>query len=219
MNTMPRVKKYSENDLMLLYGLKRFVGNNESPLLSRWLDQENTIELNSGEQYLFNLIFSDAQKRIESWNKEELTMRFIAFILKLAHLVDNSAYYKLYFKQTIAATVDTHLLKTKTDFIISRATLAQQPYFYFQVWKKYRYSTNKPIAQLLTAFLIAQKTNPTNHPVYGCTVTGKFWEFMAMSNKNYYISKSYDCTQEADLMKIIMTLRTFKYFLDAKCLD
>ncbi|MCK5728279.1 MAG: hypothetical protein KAH08_03570 [Methylococcales bacterium] len=213
---MSKAKKYSQADLILLYDLKRFVGNETSPFLSEWLDPENQIELNSGEQYIFNLIFADAQEKIEYWYKEELKIKFIAFVLKLGHLVDDPP-YNIYFKRTIKATVDTHFLKVKTDCMIAQGLFDQplHPYFHFQVWKKYCNPVGDPIAQLLTAFLISQENNQTQEPMYGCTVTGKFWRFMVMVGKEYFISRPYDCTKEEDLLMIISILRRFKYYLDA----
>ena len=217
---MPRAKQYSEADLILHYDLKRFVGNEKSPLLSEWLSQENQVELNSGEQYLFNLIFFDAQEKIEYWHKEELKMKFIAFVLKLGYLVDRPP-YNTYFKQTIKATVDRIFLKIKVDFMMAEGVLnqPQKPYFHFQVWKKYRNPADEPIAQLLTAFLISQEINPTSQPMYGCVVTGKFWEFIIMSGNNYFISKSYDCTEEESLISIITILRKFSHRLNYQYLN
>ena len=217
---MPKAKQYSETDLILHYNLKRFVGNEKNPLLSEWLSQENQVELNSGEQYLFNLIFFDAQKKIKYWHKEELKMRFIAFVLKLGYLVDNPP-YNTYFKHTIKATVDVNFLKMKVDFMMAEgiSNQPQKPYFHFQIWKKHRNPADEPIAQLLTAFLISQKINPTSQVMYGCIVTGKFWEFIIMLDNSYFISKGYDCTEEKSLINIITILRRFRHRLNYRCLN
>lgn len=217
---MPRTRQYSEADLILHYNLKRFVGNEKSPLLSEWLSQEKQVELNSGEQYLFNLIFFDAQEKIKYWHKEELKMKFIAFVLKLGYLVDKPP-YNTYFKQTIKATVNANFLKVKVDFMMAEGFLnqPQKPYFHFQVWKKYCNPVDEPIARLLTAFLISQEINPTYQPMYGCVVTGKFWKFIIMTGNNYFISKSYDCTEEASLINIITILRKFSHRLNYRTLN
>jgi len=209
---MARAKKYSEADLILLYDLKRHVGNDKSPLLIEWLDCD--VELSSGEQYIFDFILQDAQEKIDGWHEEDLKMKFISFVLRLGHLFDNSL-YNTYFERSIEATVEEHFLKIKTDFMIAKGVLdkPQTPYFHFQEWKKHRDPTGDPVAQLLEAFLIAQKINQNKKPLYGCTVTGKFWEFIVMSDKKYFISKSYDCTEKDDLMQIIAVLRQFNPIL------
>ncbi|NOQ35078.1 MAG: hypothetical protein GQ569_04195 [Methylococcaceae bacterium] len=214
---MARAKKYCEADLILLYDLKRHVGNNKSPLLIKWLDCKT--ELNAGEQYIFDFILKNAQEKIDGWHEEELKMKFISFVLHLGHLVDNPV-YNTYFERTVESTVEEHYLKIKTDFMIAKGILdkPQNPYFHFQEWKKHRDPTGDPVAQLLEAFLIAQEINQNDNPIYGCTVTGKYWEFFIMSGKNYFISKSYDCTESDDLMKIIAVLRKFNHILETKLL-
>jgi hypothetical protein len=67
---------------------------------------------------------------------------------------------------------------------------------------------------LVEAFLIAQELNKNNKPIYGCTVTGKLWDFFIMEGKTYCVSKSYDCTEREDLMKIIAMLRMFRTILE-----
>ena len=213
---MPRAKKYSEADLILLYDLKRHVGNNKSPLLTEWLDCKKA-NLNAGEQYIFDFILQEAQEKIDGWHEEDLKMKFISFVLRLGHLVDSPS-FNTYFERTVEATVEEHFLKTKTDFMVAKGVLdkPQNPYFHFQEWKRHRDPTGNPVAQLLEAFLIAQQINQNKNPIYGCCVTGKSWEFMIMSEKNYFISKSYDCTQADDLMRIIGILRQFKAILESK---
>jgi hypothetical protein len=68
----------------------------------------------------------------------------------------------------------------------------------------------------LEAFLCAQTMNQTAKPLYGCTITGKYWEFMVFNEKTYTLSESYDCTKKADLMRIIAILRKFKYILETE---
>jgi hypothetical protein len=40
-----------------------------------------------------------------------------------------------------------------------------------------------------------------------------------MQDKNYYISKVYNCTDEQDLLQIIAILRKFKEILETTLLD
>ncbi len=214
---MPRAKKYSEADLILLYDLKRHVGNSKSPLLIEWLDCQTI--LNSSEQYIFDFILQDVQEKIDGWHEEELKMKFISFVLRLGNLVDNPI-YNTYFERSIEATIKENFLKIKTDFMIAKGVLdkPQTPYFHFQEWKKHRDPTGDPVAQLLEAFLIAQDINQNNRPIYGACITGKFWEFIVMSERDYFISESYDCTKKESLIKIIAVLRKFNSILKSKLL-
>ncbi len=117
--------------------------------------------------------------------------------------------------------VNTRFLKMKVDFMMAKGFLnqPQNPYFHLQVWKKYRNPAEDPIAQLLTAFLISQEVNQNTQPMYGCIVTGKFWEFIIMLDNNYCISESYDCTEEESLISIITILRRFSHRLHYRCLN
>jgi hypothetical protein len=74
-----KIKQYNEVDLIKLFGLKRLIGNNISPLMKEWLLCETT--LNAYEQYIFDIILAEAQEKIDGWQEEDLKMRFIAFVI------------------------------------------------------------------------------------------------------------------------------------------
>jgi hypothetical protein len=213
-----KAKSYDEAELIKTFGLQRLVGNSEHVLMQEWTDTSTT--LNDGEQYLYNLITLNLSKQIAGWNEEMLKMNFIAQILILGHLRETDQ-YKTYYENTIEATIDGYFLKTKVDMMIAKGILerAETPYFYFQEYKKVKDPKGDVTAQLLEAFLISNERNKNNKPIYGCTVSGKYWEFMVMENKTYCLSKSYDCTENEDLIKIIAILRKFKGILETKLLD
>jgi hypothetical protein len=206
--------KYSEADLVDLFGLKKRTGNDKIVLMSEWTKAETT--LNAFEAHQFERKFSKAQNSIEWWHEEDLKMKFISFILDLAYLEDDTDSYISYFEKTISATVEGHFLKVKTDFMLAQGVMdkPKKPYFHFQEYKKLKDPTGDPVAQLVEAFLIAQELNQNNKPIYGCTVTGKYWDFFIMEGKTYCASKSYDCTEREDLVKIIAMLRMFKIILE-----
>jgi hypothetical protein len=73
------------------------------------------------------------------------------------------------------------------------------------------------MAQLLEAFLIAQvKNNDTELPLYGVETIGKHWTFAIMQGKEYCVSKSFDCTDKEDLLKIIAILRKYRWILETR---
>lgn len=206
--------KYSEADLVDLFGLKKVGTNHSTALMSEWTQAETT--LNEFEAYQFERKLSKAQDNIEWWHEEDLKMKFISFILDLAYLEEDSENYISYFEKTISATVENNFLKVKTDFMLAKGVMdkPKKPYFHFQEYKKLKDPTGDPVAQLVEAFLIAQELNKNNKPIYGCTVTGKLWDFFIMEGKTYCVSKSYDCTEREDLMKIIAMLRMFRTILE-----
>jgi hypothetical protein len=163
--------------------------------MQEWLN--SSISLNIGEQYLFDMIWTDAVNQIDGWQEEDLKMQFIAFVLKLGYLTPHEN-YQPYFERTVSATVENCFLKVKTDFMLAKGVLdmPQQPFFHFQEYKCQTDPNGSPIAQVLEAMLIAQALNQNSKPIYGAYVMGNFWNFMILKDKSYFISKSYDCTEK-----------------------
>jgi len=207
-----RIKQYSEAELIDTFKLIRLVSHQCSTQMQKWLDCETT--LNDGEQYLFDLIFNDACQNIGGWHEEDLKMKFICFVLRLGNLVDNQ-HFHTYFERTIETTVEGHFLKVKTDFMLAKGILdmPQVPYFHFQEYKRQTDPNGDPIAQVLEAMLIAQEINQNKQPIYGAYVIGKFWNFIVLENKTYSLSKTFDCTEHDDLLKIIAVLRKFNQLI------
>ena len=213
-----KIKNYDEAEIIKMFGLERLVGNTKHPLMSEWTT--TSADLIDAEVYLFNYITENLAHRIAGWNEEMLKMNFIAPVLILGHLSETDQ-YKTYYENTIEATVDDHFLKVKADMMIATGILerAETPYFYFQEYKKLKDPKGDVTAQLLEACLIAQEKNKNGKPMYGCTVIGKYWEFLILEHRTYCISDSYDCTKHADLMQIIAILRKFKEILETRLLD
>jgi len=210
-----KIKQYDEAEIIKMFNLERFVGNNAHPLMNEWT---NCItDLNIHEVYFFDLIINDLDSKIDGWNEEMLKMNFISPVLILGHFIETKK-YKTYYENLLEATVDGHFLKIKADMMVASGILerAETPYFYFQEYKKNKEPKGDVTAQVLEAFLIAQEKNKNNKPLYGCTVIGKHWNFMVMQNRTYCISKSYDCTDKENLMQIIAILRKFKEILDTR---
>jgi hypothetical protein len=212
-----KVKSYDEGEIIQMFNLERLAGNDATPLMKEWTN--TTTVLNEGEQYLFNDITENLLSQIVGWNEEMLKMNLIAFILRLGHLKE-TIHYKTYYESTLEATVKGYFLKVKADMMVAKGILERPtlPYFYFQEYKKQKDPKGDVTAQLLEAFLIAQEKNQNNMPLYGCTVIGKYWEFVIMEDTTYCISKSYDCTDKDNLMQIIAILRKFKEILETRIL-
>lgn len=210
-------KSYSEAELVKLFGLTR-INDSYTPLMAEWLDC--TTELSSDEQALFDRIYLRAKRKIDGWNEEELKLKFIALVLELAHFEDSDL-YNTYLENTISATIEGHFLKTKTDLMVAKGflDLPEAPYFHFQEWKKHRDPNGDPVAQLLEALLIGQENNKNGKPLFGCTITGKYWEFFTLESKTYCISEGFDCTKKDNLWRIIAILRKFKEILETRLLD
>jgi hypothetical protein len=214
-----KVKQYTEAELIKFFGLTRISHSENSLLLQEWLNAQTT--LNAGEQYIFDMILTDAKTQIDGWQEEDLKMQFISFVLRLANLSHPEKNYLTFFERTVSATIGEYFLKVKTDCMIAKGILdrPEVPYFHFQEYKRQTNPFGSPIAQVLEAMLIASELNQNNKPIYGCYVIGKFWNFMVLEQKVYTLSKSYDCTERDDLLQIISVLRKFKEILENRLLD
>ena len=212
-----KIKSYSEAELIEMFGLKRLSGNAKHPLMQEWTSA--TVTLAEWEQHLFKSISDNLADQIVGWNEETLKMNLIAFVLKLGHIEETPEYRKFY-EETIEATVSGHFLKVKTDMMVAKGILDKPkiPYLYFQEYKRMKDPSGDVSAQLLEALLIAQEKNKNDKPMYGCTIIGKFWDFMVLEGKNYCFSKTYDCTEPDDLMQIIAILQKFKWILETRLL-
>lgn len=212
-----KVQNYTEADLILLFGLTR-IKSPYTVLMTEWTNA--SVELSTIEQAVFDKLITRAIRDIEGWQEEDLKMKFLSPVLELAHFMDDQEVHS-YFEKTVFATVDGHFLKTKTDFMLAKGILdkPQQPYFHVQEWKPHKRPTGDSMAQLLEALLIAQQLNEHQFPMYGCEVMGKYWSFVILEDKSYCISKSYDCTEQDDLLQIIAILRKFKQILETRLLE
>ena len=212
-----KVKSYSEAELIKMFQLRRLAGNHAHPLMQELTDT-STI-LNDGEQYIFDDISENLLTQIVGWNEEMLKMNLIAFVLRLGHLKETEQ-YKTYYESNLEDTVQGYFLKVRAYMMVASGILEtpETPYFYFQEYKKLKDPKGDVAAQLLEAFLIAIEQNDNNNPMYGCTVSGKYWEFFVMQHQVYCISETYDCTKKQDLMQIIAILRKFKEILDNRLL-
>jgi hypothetical protein len=216
---MKKIKSYSEADLIEMFGLENQAGNVGFPLMEELTSVPNAV-LNIGEQQIIDTITDDLQRKINGWNEEMLKMNFIAFVILLGHLTETKD-YKTYYESVLEATVEGYFLKVKADMMVAKGILEvpKMPFFYFQEYKKQKDPKGDVTAQLLEAFLIAQEKNKNGKPMYGCTVVGKYWEFLILENRTYCVSRSYDCTDQEDLLQIIAILRKFKEILETRLLN
>jgi len=209
---------HSEADLIEMFQLERLVKTQTSRMQS-WLTAEPAT-FDAVEQANFDKIYNNAVDKIAGWSEEDLKMKFISYVLPLGHLEDNGRFLT-YFEKTISATIEGHYLSTKTDFMVATGILdkPKKPYFHFQEYKPHKKPTGDSMAQLLEAMLIAQHENKNEKPIYGCEIVGKNWNFVVLEDKSYCVSKTYDCTEKEELLKIIAILRKFRHILETELLD
>lgn len=217
MSKQNKEQNYSEADLVLMFHLER-INTEYTPLMMEWTNAQ--IQLDDISKRTFEKLWWRAKKNITAWQEEDLKMKLLSPILELCELIEGDNDFQTYFEKTIFATIEGHFLKTKTDFMIAKGVLdkPQTPYFHFQEWKPHKKPTGDSMAQLLEAMLIAQCLNARRMPIYGVEIVGKQWTFVILEAKSYCISKSYDVTEQEDLLQIIAMLRKFKEILSERLL-
>ncbi len=214
---MAKKKEWREGEMILTFGLTK-IDTTYTALMQEWTDAPLPT-FSVGEQYMFDDAYMKSVKGITSWSEEDLKMKFISPILSLGQLISDQKFAS-FFDKKLEAKVDGHNLIVKADFLIAKGLLdyMERPYFHFQEYKPQKQPTGDPMAQLLEAFLIAQVKNDDGSPLYGCEVTGRNWTFVCMEARTYCISKTYDCTDKEDLLKIIAILRKFRMILETRLL-
>jgi hypothetical protein len=210
-------KTWREAELVIKFRLNP-IKMEVTPLLEEWLNAPLP-NLNEIEQYLFEKYLRLAKQDLNSWNEEELKMKFITHIISLG-LLENGDGITTCFDRGLSGVIEGVPLSVKTDFMVASGyqNVIQQPFFHFQEYKPSLNPTGEPMAQLLEAFMIAQTLNKKNIPLYGAEIVGEHWKFVVMEGKDYCISSPYACTVREDLMQIIAILRKFKEILETRLL-
>ena len=147
-------------------------------------------------------------------------MKFISQILPLGHLDDNN-HFMTYYEKPLSGEIDGIKLSVKTDFMVAKGVLDfhQNPYFHFHEYKPQGNPTGDPMAQLLSAMLLAQEKNNNGKPIYGAEIMGQNWKFVVLQGREYCVSRSYDSIEMISLLEIIAILRKFRYILETELLD
>ncbi len=211
---MAKKKEWTEGEIVRYFNLKKII-TPMTPLMQDWLTVQTPV-FTVVEQGIFDDTYQTGRQHINNWSEEALKMKFISPVLKLGNVMLDENNAVSFFDKKLAATVQNYALSVKADFVIAKGIMdyMEKPYFHFQEYKPNKNPTGDSMAQLLEAFLIAQKLNDDGKPLYGCEVNGATWIFLIMENASYCVSKAFDSRDKDDLLSIIAILRKFKYILD-----
>lgn len=187
-----------------LFGLKRVY---EHTVLQNWLNVEDRrVELEVEkelEKLKVNLL-----KNVDTWNEEDLKMKFIAHLL---YMLDyDRADYRSFLERKLSATIGGVELSGKIDLVIAKGKRTPKaPFFCLHEYKQEQPSGSDPLGQVLAAMLVAQHKNEGTHPVYGVYIMGRFWFFVILEGKEYSVSNSYVATRR-DIFTIYKALDKLK---------
>lgn len=222
---MAKKKEWQEGEMIVIFNLKK-IDNSVTPLMEEWLAVDLP-KFDVVEEGIFQKLTAKSNK-IATWKEEDYKMKFISQVLELGQVMEGEKFVS-FFDKSFSAEVEGYKLSVKADFVIAKGVLdyLQKPYFHFQAggvpqYKPQKNPTGDPMAQILEAFLIAQVENEkegSSNPLYGCEIIGATWRFITMEEKSYCVSKSFDCSNDEDLLKIIAILRKFKMILETRLLS
>ena len=216
---MAKKKEWTEGEIVRVFNLNKIISP-ITPLMTDWLNVE-TPAFSVVEQANFDDTYEVGRQHINNWSEEALKMKFISPVLKLGNVMLDENNAVSFFDKKLAATVQNHALSVKADFVIAKGIMdfMEKPYFHFQEYKPDKNPTGDSMAQLLEAFLIAQKLNNDGKPLYGCEVNGATWIFLTLEDSSYCVSKAFDSRDKEDLLCIIAILRKFRHILKTVLLN
>lgn len=169
-------------------------------------------QLAADDKHLLEQVRRDLNENADSWNEEELKMRFISFVMFLAHF-DNPI--RTYYDREISATVHNIYIKCEADMLLAQGfgELIETPYFFLHEYKREKKYSGDPVGQMLAGMLIGQAKNDRDKPMYGCYVQGRFWFFSVLEGQQYVVSRSFDATDETTAEQIVLILRKLKQII------
>lgn len=144
----------------------------------------------------------------DAWNEAELENKIISPIIVFSKI--NNLEFGYFLERPLAATIGEYELSGKVDGMIATGFRnPKKPYFCMNEYKRGTDPDGDPAGQALIAMLVSQKMNEHKSPIFGCYIIGKQWNFMALENQNYAISKSFACDDEEifDIHRILRGLR------------
>jgi hypothetical protein len=203
-----------EPNLADRFGLTRVFQN--TLLLTEWL--EATGELNERDTSILTESQGKLIKNADSWNKEELKMQFISFII---FIVKFSEIIRTYYDREISETIDGEFLLCKSDMMLSKGIgeLIKTPYFFMHEYKREKKYSGDPVGQMLGGMLIAQAKNKNDKPIYGCYVQGRHWYFSVLEGKEYVVSAGFDSSKTPEVQQIIFILRKLNTIILERLMD
>ena len=147
-----------------------------------------------------------------SWNEEELKMKFISIVMRTAEIeIPDKA--RVFYERPLSGQLEGYDFSVICDCMLASPTAGgrpKKPYFFLQEFKKEKAEQTDPEAQMLVAMLLAQEQNQDQKVVYGAWVRGENWHFSTLQGKEYCISRSYVATLPIDLSKIVAMMQYLK---------
>lgn len=173
-----------------------------------WFD--NKIQITGDDKLFFENLIEDNYFLIESYNEEELKVKFIAPILNRVKFTDVEHEIRDFYEEKITYKTDSFILTGVTDFLVSIGLeFSKKPYFFIQEFKK-SIKNDNPRPQLLAELIAALELNDFK-TIKGAYIIGENWSFVILEKLDtdkyqYFISNTLNATHVNDLEQIYKNL-------------
>jgi len=204
---MKTFKHWRKQELVDTFGLRQ---KQQCDDLDDWLNSDEDIPENV-ERDLVRLQ-QRLRKRVYDWNEQELIVEFIALLVDKVNY--GSDLYRTFANRKLSGEIDGHLLSGEVDWMLASGEYEPKaPYFCLHEYKKEKGPDNDPLGQLIIAMAVAETINDNTNIIYGAYVTGRYWYFLTLKNREYCVSESYTATRDGDIFTIFKILKKLKNIL------
>ncbi len=204
---MKTFKHWTRGEMARTFGLDVRQQCND---LDNWLSIDENIPVNIEEELIF--LQKILHKNVDHWNEQELIYQFIAPFIHKVDYTSNS--YKLFSNRKISGEVDGQLVSGEVDMILSSGKPEPKaPYFCLYKYVEEKRGDSDPLGQLIVSMMTAQAVNNNVNVIYGAYVTGRYWHFLTLKDKEYCISDAYVATQD-DIFTIFKILKKLKGIIE-----
>jgi hypothetical protein len=151
--------------------------------------------------------------RLNAYMEEDLKMKFLSPILNMVEFMTETQ--SDWYDAMLSGTLNGVEFRGFTDFMVASGTESpRKPYFFIQEFKP-SIPDRDPRIQLLAELLVAIEKNKTTI-MRGGYIIGQLWKFVivekiAENNFEYFVSKSFDSLDLADLKEIYVILQAVKH--------
>jgi len=197
--------KVTKEMLKQKFGLRK-TENNE--LITSWFEKSKTYTLDAFETQFITKYQKLLISKVELWNEFELSEHFLGPIMSMVDF--NTEYFSMFAERTIEVQTEHFLLTGKADMIVaSGETEPVNPYFCLQEYKRQTDPNGNPQFQVISEMYAATQKNNNAMPIYGISIIGKMWQFVALQKNEYSLSYSFsaDSVQIFEIYKILKALK------------
>ena len=231
---------FTEQNARDAFGLK--FHDRAEGYLSDWLERAKTEIVSDEERKRLEKLHRKLSYYIRSWNSRELREKFIAPIIEVVDFDIPELEISAFAKRELRIVYQKSIIQGKVEWMVAKGPFEpSSPFFFIHVepnkgeipisfgkYKKEKDSSNDPVGQLLATLFTAQFLNqhtptptlfnpkPTSFghiPLYGSYILGRFWFFVRLKDKQYYISQAYNSAEMEGLLEILKMLKAQKQMI------